>query len=352
MILVTGGAGFIGSAFIRHIINCTGYHVVNVDSLTYAANLSSIESVSTHERYNFVQADICCAASMSAVFNKYQPNVVMHLAAESHVDRSIDDPALFLQTNIIGTFVLLEAARQYWSELSTARKDCFRFHQVSTDEVYGDLEVGSPGFTESTPYNPSSPYSASKAAADHLAKAWHRTYRLPVSISNCANNYGPYHLPDKLIPLTILNALAGQRLSIHGTGSQTRDWLHVEDHARALLAVVTIGKVGETYLIGSNDERTVLEVVEMICEILDGLVPCHTNTLTNHIVSYRELIVFVDDRPGQDLRYSVDASKIKRELEWQPQEDFDTGLYKTVKWYITNKDWVTSPLFDSILYTH
>ena len=339
MILITGGAGFIGSAVVRHIIENTNDSVVNVDCLTYAGNRESIATVSENDRYNFVQADICDAKAMADVFEKYQPDAVMHLAAESHVDRSIDGPADFMQTNIIGTFTLLEAARSYWSKLSDDKKSAFRFHHISTDEVYGDLEGTDDLFTEETSYEPSSPYSASKASSDHLVRAWQRTYGLPTIVTNCSNNYGPYHFPEKLIPHIILNALSAKSLPVYGDGSQIRDWLYVEDHARALYKVVTEGEVGETYNIGGHNEKKNIEVVETLCALLDELVPASSNSATSHLKSYSDLITFVTDRPGHDVRYAIDASKIERELGWVPEESFETGIRKTVEWYLNNENW-------------
>ncbi len=333
-ILVTGGAGFIGSAVIRFLLNETTHTVINVDKLTYAGNLESLKEVSGSNRYCFEQVDICDAAVIERIFEQYQPTAVMHLAAESHVDRSISGPADFIQTNINGTYTLLEAARAYWSRLDNGMKQAFRFHHVSTDEVYGSLEARGL-FTEASRYDPSSPYSASKAASDHLVTAWYRTYGLPVVMSNCSNNYGPYHFPEKLIPLMILNALEGKPLPVYGDGSQIRDWLYVEDHARALYEVVTRGALGESYNIGGNNEKTNLEVVEKICAILDDLAPNHPNGISN----YRELITFVDDRPGHDQRYAIDASKIKNDLAWSPAETFESGIHKTVEWYLNNRDW-------------
>ena len=339
MILITGGAGFIGSAVVRHIIENTNDSVINVDCLTYAGNVESIATASDSERYHFVQADICDAKKMADVFAIYQPDAVMHLAAESHVDRSIDGPADFMQTNIIGTFTLLEAARSYWSNLSAEKKSAFRFHHISTDEVYGDLEGTDDLFTEQTSYEPSSPYSASKASSDHLVRAWNRTYGLPVVVTNCSNNYGPYHFPEKLIPHIILNALSAKSLPIYGDGSQIRDWLYVEDHARALYKVVSEGKVGETYNIGGHNEKKNIEVVQTLCDLLDELVPTGSNCATSHLSSYNELITFVKDRPGHDVRYAIDASKIERELGWVPEESFNTGIRKTVEWYLNNTSW-------------
>ncbi len=336
-ILVTGGAGFIGSAVVRHIIKNTNNSVVNVDKLTYAGNLNSVRDVAKESRYVFEQADICNAEAMEFLFSKYQPDAVMHLAAESHVDRSIDGPAEFIETNIIGTYTLLEAARNYWKALPEVRKNAFRFHHISTDEVYGDLHGTDDLFTESTPYAPSSPYSASKASSDHLVRAWQRTYGLPVIVTNCSNNYGPYHFPEKLIPVIILNALAGKQLPVYGKGHQIRDWLYVEDHARALYKVVTEGVVGETYNIGGHNEKQNIEVVKTICTILEELAPINKSAL--NIPNYESLITYVADRPGHDLRYAIDASKIERELGWKPEESFETGLRKTVEWYLSNKTW-------------
>lgn len=332
-ILVTGGAGFIGSAVIRHLINETEHHVLNVDKLTYAGNLESLISVSDHPLYQFTQTDICDHVSLTRLFLEFQPDIVMHLAAESHVDRSIDRPAEFINTNIVGTYTLLEVARKYWQNLSTIKKSRFKFHHISTDEVYGDLEGTTDLFTETTPYLPSSPYSASKASSDHLVRAWHRTYGLPVVITNCSNNYGPYHFPEKLIPLMILNALDGKSLPVYGNGQQIRDWLFVEDHARALYQVATEGIVGETYNIGGHNEKQNIEVVKTICKILDELKPRLEGK------TYTSLITFVNDRPGHDLRYAIDASKIERELGWKPQESFETGIRKTVQWYLNNLEW-------------
>lgn len=332
-VLITGGAGFIGSAVIRYLINHENDTVYNIDKLTYAGNLDSLADVESNTRYHFEKVDICDAHALTKVFEKFQPDAVMHLAAESHVDRSIDGPAEFIQTNIVGTYQLLEVARQYWMTLPNDQKDSFRFHHISTDEVYGDLQSTTDLFTEQTPYAPSSPYSASKASSDHLVRAWHRTYGLPVVITNCSNNYGPYHFPEKLIPLVILNALDGKPLPVYGNGQQIRDWLYVEDHARALYSVLTKGKVGETYNIGGHNEKKNIEVVNSICELLDEIQPRADQN------SYKAQIIFVKDRPGHDLRYAIDASKIKDELGWVPQESFETGLRKTVTWYLTHRDW-------------
>ena len=366
-ILITGGAGFIGSTVIRHIIRHTADSVVNVDKLTYAGNLESLAEVVDSDRYAFEQVDICHRAEVERVFREHQPDAVMHLAAESHVDRSIDGPAEFIQTNIVGTYTLLEAARAYWNGLDVGRRDAFRFHHISTDEVYGDLgeedmsegrgvksgEAPSPLtphasqgepltphksegrslFTEQTPYAPSSPYSASKASSDHLVRAWQRTYGLPTLITNCSNNYGPYHFPEKLIPLMILNGLEGKPLPVYGKGEQIRDWLYVEDHARALYQVLTKGRVGQTYNIGGHNERRNIDVVKTICALLDELAPAPG------LIPRSRLITFVADRPGHDLRYAIDASKIERELGWRPQETFESGIRKTVQWYLDNQEW-------------
>lgn len=332
-ILITGGAGFIGSALVRHIIQHTSDSVLNVDKLTYAGNLESLREIEQSNRYAFRQADICDANAMADIFQTYQPDAVMHLAAESHVDRSIDGPAAFIQTNIVGTYTLLEAARKYWLSLGDDKKAQFRFHHISTDEVYGDLEGTNDFFTESTAYAPSSPYSASKAGSDHLVRAWQRTYGLPTLITNCSNNYGPYHFPEKLIPLVILNALEGKPLPVYGNGQQIRDWLFVEDHARALHQVISAGSIGETYNIGGHNEKQNIEVVKTICKLLDEIKPRQDQ------LSYEALITFVKDRPGHDLRYAIDASKIKNELGWTPQESFETGIRKTVEWYLTHLEW-------------
>ena len=336
-LLVTGGAGFIGSAVVRNIINNTQDTVVNVDKLTYAGNLESLADVSSSDRYFFEQVDICNKAELARVFKHYQPDRIMHLAAESHVDRSIDGPSAFIETNIIGTYNLLEVAKDYWKSLDEPRQSNFRFHHISTDEVYGDLEGPDDLFTEETPYAPSSPYSASKASSDHLVRAWRRTYGLPTLVTNCSNNYGPYHLPEKLIPLVILNALEGKPLPVYGKGNQIRDWLFVEDHARALYKVVTEGRVGETYNIGGHNEKQNIEVVTIICELLDEVRAPADQGLT--VQSYKELIIFVEDRPGHDIRYAIDASKIKRELGWAPEETFESGIRKTVLWYLDNLKW-------------
>ncbi|KAF2372039.1 dTDP-glucose 4,6-dehydratase [Acinetobacter baylyi] len=335
-ILITGGAGFIGSAVVRHIIQNTDNTVLNVDKLTYAGNLESLAKVADNSRYQFSQTDICDRAALDQLFETFQPDAVMHLAAESHVDRSITGPAAFIETNILGTYQLLEAARHYWNGLAQDKKAEFRFHHISTDEVYGDLEGTEDLFVETTPYAPSSPYSASKASSDHLVRAWHRTYGLPVVLTNCSNNYGPYHFPEKLIPLVILNALAGKPLPVYGNGAQIRDWLYVEDHARALYKVVTEAKVGETYNIGGHNEQQNIDVVKAICNLLEELAPNKPEGIAN----YQDLITYVKDRPGHDLRYAIDASKIKKDLGWVPQETFESGLRKTVEWYLANQEWV------------
>jgi dTDP-glucose 4,6-dehydratase len=334
-ILITGGAGFIGSALVRYLINETEHSVVNVDKLTYAGNLESLKSIEASPRYAFEHADICDAPKMAEILNTHQPDAIMHLAAESHVDRSIDGPAAFIETNIIGTYTLLEAARSYWQALPEARKSAFRFHHISTDEVYGDLEGVDDLFTEETSYAPSSPYSASKASSDHLVRAWQRTYGLPVLVTNCSNNYGHFHFPEKLIPLVILNALEGKPLPVYGNGLQIRDWLFVDDHARALLTVVEKGQIGETYNIGGHNEKPNITVVKTICALLEELKPNKPDGVTH----YEDLITYVTDRPGHDLRYAIDASKIARELGWTPAETFETGMRKTVQWYINNLDW-------------
>lgn len=334
-LLVTGGAGFIGSAVIRHIIENTSDSVVNVDKLTYAGNLESLSSVVDDDRYVFEQVDICNRAELERVFAEHKPDAVMHLAAESHVDRSIDGPAAFIETNIVGTYTILEVTRAYWSQLSYTEKQAFRFHHISTDEVYGDLEGTDDLFTETTSYEPSSPYSASKASSDHIVRAWLRTYGLPTIVTNCSNNYGPYHFPEKLIPLMILNAIDGKSLPVYGDGMQIRDWLYVEDHARALYKVVTEGEIGETYNIGGHNEKANIEVVETICSLLEELVP----NKPEGVQKYQDLITYVTDRPGHDVRYAIDASKIERELSWRPEESFETGIRKTVEWYLNNKQW-------------
>ncbi len=334
-ILVTGGAGFIGSAVVRHIIADTNNSVIVVDKLTYAGNLESLTPVADNERYSFEPVDICNRNELDRVFAQYQPDYVMHLAAESHVDRSIDGPADFIETNIVGTYTMLEAARQYWNGLDASRKDAFRFHHISTDEVYGDLHGTDDFFTETTPYAPSSPYSASKASSDHLVRAWLRTYGFPTIVTNCSNNYGPYHFPEKLIPLIILNALAGKPLPVYGNGAQIRDWLYVEDHARALYLVVTEGAIGETYNIGGHNERKNIDVVKTVCALLEELVPSKPEGVEH----YADLITYVTDRPGHDMRYAIDAAKIERELGWRPQETFESGIRKTVQWYLANESW-------------
>lgn len=334
-ILVTGGAGFIGSALIRYVINETSDTVINVDKLTYAGNLESLLSIESSDRYFFEKVDICDHELLNRIFTEYQPDAVMHLAAESHVDRSIDGPQEFIQTNIVGTFTLLQCAREYWNNLNDNKKSLFRFHHISTDEVYGDLGKNSHNFfTEETPYAPSSPYSASKASSDHLVRAWHRTFGLPTLVTNCSNNYGPYQFPEKLIPLTILNALKGKPLPIYGDGGQIRDWLYVEDHARALYQVISEGKIGETYNIGGHNEHTNLDIVTTICKTLDMMVP--ENRPVN---GYESLLTHVADRPGHDLRYAIDPKKIADKLGWVPKETFETGIQKTIAWYLNNSSW-------------
>ncbi|WP_370743295.1 dTDP-glucose 4,6-dehydratase [Klebsiella pneumoniae] len=334
-VIVTGGAGFIGSAVVRHIIGSTNDEVMIIDCLTYAGNLESLDTVSSSSRFKFEKVNICDRKELDRVFNEYKPDIIMHLAAESHVDRSIDGPTAFIETNIFGTYVMLEAARAYWDKLDSERKDSFRFHHISTDEVYGDLHGTDDLFTETTSYSPSSPYSASKASSDHLVRAWLRTYGLPTIVTNCSNNYGPYHFPEKLIPLIIINALEGKKLPVYGNGGQIRDWLYVEDHARALYKVVTEGRVGETYNIGGHNERTNIDVVKTICMLLDELVP----NKPVGVISYSDLITYVADRPGHDMRYAIDAEKIFKELGWKPQETFDSGIRKTVEWYLANESW-------------
>ena len=334
-ILITGGCGFIGSSVVRQLIDTELFTVCNIDSLTYAGNIESVDCVLGSPNYIFKNIDICDLQHVASIFHEFRPEKVMHLAAESHVDRSIDGPSDFIETNITGTFNLLEAARHYFHDLDEENKNKFRFHHISTDEVYGDLDGAGELFTEQTPYSPSSPYSASKAASDHLVRAWGRTYGLPVIITNCSNNYGPFHFPEKLIPHMILNALHGKPLPVYGDGLQIRDWLYVEDHAKALIKVVTEGQIGETYNIGGHNEKTNLEVVETICNLLEKLAPKKPSGVSN----YRDLITFVKDRPGHDARYAIDASKIERELGWVPEETFETGLRKTVKWYLDNRQW-------------
>ncbi len=340
--IVTGGAGFIGSAVVRMIIESSDDVVVNIDKLTYAGNLDSLQSVTDNPRYHFVHADICDSKAMAEVFASHQPDAIMHLAAESHVDRSIDGPGDFIQTNIVGSYTLLEAARDYWSGLQADKKEAFRFHHVSTDEVYGSL--GDEGmFLETTPYDPSSPYSASKASSDHLVRAWHRTFGLPVVLTNCSNNYGPYQYPEKLIPLVLQKARAGEALPIYGTGENIRDWLYVDDHARALILVMKRGMSGETYNIGGHNEVTNIDVVRTLCAILDDREPAKDGK------PYAELITYVTDRPGHDMRYAIDASKIQRDLGWVPEETFETGLAKTVDWYLANQQWVDRVLDGSYM---
>ena len=339
-ILVTGGAGFIGSAVIRNIIESTEDSVINIDKLTYAGNLDNLASVCDSNRYTFEQVDICDVNELSRVFRIHEPDVVMHLAAESHVDRSIDGPAEFIQTNIVGTYNLLEVARIYWNGLSEGKKTSFRFHHISTDEVYGDLAGTKELFTEHTSYSPSSPYSTSKASSDHLVRAWFRTFGLPTIITNCSNNYGPHHFPEKLVPLVILSAIQGKELPIYGNGSQIRDWLYVEDHARALYKVITEGEIGETYNIGGHNEKQNIEVVHTICDLLEVLVPNNKfSKASGNPDGFKGLIEFVKDRPGHDARYAIDASKIERDLNWKPHETFDSGIKKTVEWYLNNEEW-------------
>ncbi len=334
-ILITGGAGFIGGALIRNIINNTNFSVINVDALTYAGNLESLEEISNSDRYSFEKANICDRKMIKSIFSRHKPDCVMHLAAESHVDRSIEGPSDFINTNILGTSILLEVSRHYWNDLQESKKNAFRFLHVSTDEVFGDLGNTNDLFTENTPYSPSSPYSASKAASDHLVRAWGRTYNLPIIITNCSNNYGPYHFPEKLIPHMILNAIHGKPLPIYGNGEQIRDWLYVDDHARALCKVLQKGKIGETYNIGGHNEKTNIEVVESICIILEELLP----KKPDGVKKYNDLIKYVDDRPGHDFRYAIDASKISKDLDWTPDETFETGLKKTIMWFLENEKW-------------
>jgi len=329
-ILVTGGAGFIGSALIRYIINNTDHSVINVDSLTYAGSLESLDCISQDARYVFEEVDVCDRLELTRVFGDQKPDAVMHLAAESHVDRSIYSSDAFIQTNVVGTHNILEVSREYWSNLDEPKKTSFKFHHISTDEVYGDLASDDATFTEETPYAPSSPYSASKAASDHLVRAWHRTYKLPIVITNCSNNYGPYQFPEKLIPLVILSALNNKAIPIYGAGDQVRDWLYVEDHARALYIVITKGRVGQTYNIGGHNEKANIQVVNLICDLLDQLVPLAQG-------SYRAQITHIADRPGHDQRYAIDATKIWTDLGWFPEETFESGLHKTVLWYLNNQ---------------
>ena len=343
-ILVTGGAGFIGSNLVRFLIDETDHAVLNVDKLTYAGNLNSLADVSDSDRYQFVNVDVCDADAVKQLFENFSPDAVIHLAAESHVDRSIDGPDAFIQTNIVGTFHLLHAARLHFDALSEERQKRFRFHHVSTDEVYGSLNMDEPGFSEATPYDPHSPYSASKASSDHLVRAWSDTYGLPVLITNCSNNYGPYQFPEKLIPVVILKAVSGQPIPVYGKGENVRDWLYVIDHAKALYTVLTRGRTGETYNIGGNNERQNIELVRMICEILDEMIPIDRNpkldeATRGNYTSYADLITFVTDRPGHDLRYAIDATKIESELGWKPEEDFESGFRKTVRWYLDNSSW-------------
>ena len=338
-ILITGGLGFIGSALIRHLLNETKHEVINVDNMTYSASISSLNKF-TNKNYIFYKEDICKTKKIKRIFQKPKPDVVMHLAAESHVDRSISGPAEFIKTNIIGTFNLLQQSKKYFDNLSNQDKDKFRFHHISTDEVYGDLETKDDLFKETTPYAPSSPYSASKASSDHLVRSWGRTYDLPIIVTNCSNNYGPFHYPEKLIPNSILNAIHGNPITIYGKGDQIRDWLFVDDHAEALAKVITNSEVGETYNIGGNNEKTNIEVVQKICEILEELLPNKPNSITN----YSDLITFIDDRPGHDKRYAIDSSKIQNELGWTPKESFESGLHKTIEWYLRNEVW-WKPLF-------
>ena len=334
-ILVTGGSGFIGSALIRYIIKNTNHKILNIDKLSYASNKDSLKTIKNNKRYLFKKVDICNALAIRKIFFDYKPNIVIHLAAETHVDRSIDGPEKFIQTNIIGTYVLLEQAKEYWLNLRKNKKNFFLFHHVSTDEVYGDLNKKEPPFDEEKKYSPSSPYSASKASSDHLVRAWYRTFKLPILITNCSNNFGPFQFPEKLIPLTILNCLEGKKISIYGKGDQIRDWLYVDDHARGLLTVASKGKIGETYNIGGKNELKNIDVVKTICKILDEIKPSNFKNVTK----YEELISFVKDRPGHDRRYAINISKINKELKWKPKENFETAIKKTIIWYINNKKW-------------
>ena len=338
-ILLTGGAGFIGSALIRYILDHTKHKIINIDKLTYAGNLDSLKEHTQNSKYTFHQQDICDRHALESIFFDHKPDAVMHLAAESHVDRSIDSSSEFIDTNILGTYKLLEVCRKYWKSLDSDGKNIFRFHHISTDEVYGDLDKSNHFFTEETAYSPSSPYSASKACSDHLVRAWHRTYDLPILITNCSNNYGPYHFPEKLIPLTIINALSLKDIPVYGDGLQIRDWLYVDDHVRAMYKVLTKGEVGQTYNIGGHNEMTNIDVVRTICELLDELIPIEILSTTSKISSYLDLITYVKDRPGHDRRYAIDASKIERELSWKPLESFNSGIRKTVLWYLENRNW-------------
>lgn len=337
-IMITGGAGFIGSAVVRYILANTHDSVLVIDSLTYAGNLLSLASVGSHKNLAFSKINICDRIAVDEAFNTFKPDAVMHLAAETHVDRSIDSPATFIETNIVGTYTLLESARHYWSALPGTRQETFRFHHISTDEVYGDLAADDSPFEETTPYAPSSPYSASKASSDHLVRAWQRTYQMPVLITNCSNNYGPFQFPEKLIPLTVINALAGKPLPVYGEGLQIRDWLYVEDHAQGLYQVLTRGRIGETYNIGGHNELRNIDVVRTICSILNKTLSAKPAKIEN----FEQLITFVTDRPGHDKRYAINANKIEQEIGWRPQESFASGIHKTIKWYLLNDSWVQS----------